>query len=114
MNPSKVDRTRVSVLTDLPNIGKACADDLRLLGIFEPGQLVGQNPFEMYARLCELTATRHDPCLLDVFISITRFMAGEEPGPWWAYTKERKQLLMQSDSSPHHFEAAKTATKSVI
>jgi len=113
MNPSKVDRARVSVLTDLPNIGKSCADDLRLLGILEPGQLVGQCPFEMYARLCELTATRHDPCLLDVFISITRFMAGEEPHPWWAYTKERKKLMTQSDSSQLRFKAARTGKKPV-
>lgn len=28
--------------------------------------------------------------LLDVYISITRFMDGEAPKPWWAYTAERK------------------------
>jgi len=67
----------------------------------------------MYARLCELTATRHDPCLPDVFISITRFMAGEEPAPWWAFTTERKKLMMQSNSSQLRFEAARTGKKPV-
>ena len=91
MSPSKVERSRVRLLTDLPNIGKAGADDLGLLGIHEPQQLVGVCPLKMYERLCEKTASRHDPCVLDVFISVTRFMNGEEPRPWWAYTEERKQ-----------------------
>lgn len=99
MNPSKVDRTRVAALTDLPNIGPACAKDLRLLGIERPSQLVGRNPFEMYRLLCERTASRHDPCVIDVFMSVTRFMAGEEARPWWAYTQERKQLLQPIGAS---------------
>lgn len=95
MNPCKVDRTRVVALTDLPNVGKTCAEDLRILGIHTPSQLVGRCPFEMYEMLCEKTASRHDPCVIDVFMSVTRFMAGEEPRPWWAYTQERKQSLRQ-------------------
>ena len=99
MNPNKVDRTRLSTLTDLPNIGKAGVADLRLLGIDEPNQLIGKSAFDMYARLCQKAATRHDPCVLDVFISITRFMNGEEPRPWWDYTAQRKQLLNQEAST---------------
>lgn len=95
MHPSKVDRTCVVKLTDLPNIGKACAADLRLLGIHQPSQLVGRNPFEMYEMLCEITATRQDPCVIDVFMSVTGFMAGDEPRAWWTYTQQRKQLLRQ-------------------
>lgn len=90
MNPSKVERSRVRQLTDLPNVGKACAADLQLLGIHEPGQLVGRSPFEMYESLCSITGLYQDPCVIDVFISITRFMAGEAPRPWWDYTEERK------------------------
>jgi|GEM_PF-5266496 len=33
MNPSKVQRDKLHQLTDLPNVGKAVADDLRKLGI---------------------------------------------------------------------------------
>ena len=95
MHPNKVDRTRLRALTDLPNIGPACARDLQLLGIHTPAQLVGRNPFEMYKALCEKTSTRHDPCVIDVFMSVTRFMAGEEPRAWWDYTPERKQHLAQ-------------------
>lgn len=93
MNPAKVVRAEVKQLTDLPNIGKACAADLRLLGIDTPQQLVGRDPYEMYRTLNTLTGVKHDPCMLDVFISITRFMAGDDPLPWWFYTDERKQAF---------------------
>ena len=99
MSPSKIDRSGVVVLTDLPNIGEAGAQDLRLLAIHQPSQLVGLCPFEMYALLCAKTATRQDPCVIDVFMSVTRFMGGEEPQPWWAYTEERKRLLKQTGSN---------------
>ena len=92
MNPNRVDRSRVRQLTDLPNVGKAAAGDLSLLGVRSPEQLVGECPFAMYERLCAITGRRHDPCVIDVFMSITRFMAGEAPRPWWEYTATRKAL----------------------
>lgn len=93
MNPSKVVREQVKILTDLPNIGRAGAEDLRLIGVEEPRQLVGSCPFQLYQLLCEKTGATHDPCVIDVFMSVTRFMAGEEPRPWWEYTDERKRTL---------------------
>ena len=93
MNPSKVVREKVRKLTDLPNIGKASAEDLELLGIVKPDELLGQNPYEMYEKLCTITGCRHDPCVIDVFISITRFVNGDDAKPWWAYTVERKIVL---------------------
>jgi len=96
MNPAKVVRAEVKQLTDLPNIGKACATDLCLLGIERPVQLLGRNPYEMYRTLNTLTGVKQDPCMLDVFISITRFMAGDDPKPWWFYTDERKNTLGQT------------------
>ncbi|MDO8652117.1 MAG: helix-hairpin-helix domain-containing protein [Undibacterium sp.] len=96
MNPAKVIRSRVKDLTDLPNIGKAGAADLQLIGIGNPRQLIGQSPFDMYRKLCDITGTRHDPCVIDVFMSVTRFMAGEEPRVWWAFTDERKRLTTKA------------------
>lgn len=93
MHPAKVERSKVKRLIDLPNVGPAMAKDLELLGIRTPVQLVGQDPVELYHRLCKQSRTRHDPCVLDVFISVTRFMAGEAPRPWWHYTEERKRLI---------------------
>ena len=99
MNPAKVDRNRLVALTDLPNIGPAMAEDFRLLGIDHPGQLAGRDPFLLYEQLCKITASRQDPCVIDVFISVTRFMSGDEPRPWWAYTEERKQILTKKARS---------------
>ena len=93
MNPAKVDRTRLRALTDLPNIGAACAEDLRRLGITRPEQLRAADPYALYEQLCIVRQQYIDPCMLDVFISITRFMDGEDAQPWWANTAERKATL---------------------
>ena len=92
MNPAKVNRSTLKHLTDLPNIGKAMAADLELLGIHKPDDLINRDPYQLYDDLCVLTRARHDPCVIDVFISITRFMQGEEPRNWWDYTEERKRF----------------------
>lgn len=91
MHPSKVQRRRVKRLTDLPNVGPACEKDLRLLGIQSPSDLSWRDPLDMYRALCIKTGVRQDPCVLDVFISITRFASGDAPQSWWVYTEERKR-----------------------
>ena len=93
MNPLKVKRERVHKLEDLPNIGPAMADDLRQIGIHTPEQLRDQDAYEMYVSLCDRTGRRHDPCVIDVFLSIVHFMRGGEAKPWWAFTSERKQEM---------------------
>ncbi|MBY0573386.1 MAG: helix-hairpin-helix domain-containing protein [Undibacterium sp.] len=98
MNPEKVNRQRLEKLTDLPNIGPASAKDLVLLGYSSPHQLVAADPLQMYRDLCNKTGVRHDPCVLDVFISITRFMDGEAPKSWWQFTEERKKILSSEES----------------
>lgn len=90
MNPAKVDRDRVRRLTDLPNVGPATARDLESIGVRSPQQLAGADPLALYRQLCRRAGARQDPCVLDVFISVTRFMNGDAPRPWWAYTAERK------------------------
>ena len=85
------NRETVSRLEDLPNIGKASASDLRLIGIYHPKDLIGKEPFGMYVRLCAITGTRHDPCVIDVFMSAIHFMEGGEPLPWWSFTESRKK-----------------------
>ncbi|RZU48004.1 pathogenicity locus Cdd1 protein [Fluviicoccus keumensis] len=93
MNPAKVMRERVRKLTDLPNVGKAVAGDLQRLGITEPGQLAGCCPLALYDRLAEIDGVRSDPCMLDTFMSVIRFIDGEEARPWWDYTAERKAWM---------------------
>ncbi|MDA3945460.1 MAG: helix-hairpin-helix domain-containing protein [Helicobacteraceae bacterium] len=92
MNPTKVVREKVEKLTDLPNIGPAMAKKLRFIRIESPQELNGKEPRELYNRLCSKSGSLHDPCVLDVFMSVTDFMNGGEPRVWWEYTKERKAL----------------------
>lgn len=96
MHPAKVSRARLEKLTDLPNIGPACARDLALIGIRSPRALKGKSPYKLYDRLCEATGVRHDPCMLDTFISVVRFIDGEPPRPWFDFTAERKQTLLKN------------------
>jgi hypothetical protein len=93
MNPNKVIRDKVKVLTDIPNIGKAMEKDLLAIGINRPSELAGKSAYDMYNKLCNKTGIRNDPCVLDVFLSITYFMDGDAPKPWWKYTKERKKYF---------------------
>ncbi len=87
------DRTELTELEQIPNVGPAIADDLRLIGISSPQDLSGKDPYTMHDDLCRTTGVRHDLCELDVFIAAVRFMAGEPSKPWWKYTAERKREL---------------------
>ena len=78
-------------LEDIPNVGASIADDLRAIDIFEPAQLVGQNPYELYRRSNAVAGVVQDPCLCDTFIAAVRFMEGGPVRPWWYYTAERKR-----------------------
>ena len=91
---TKPSREHIRKLEDLPNIGKASAADLRLLGITQAEQLKGRDPYQMYLDLCIITEARHDPCVIDTFISAVRFMEGAPALPWWDYTAERKAALI--------------------
>ena len=87
------DRNTVSRLTDLPNVGPATEADLHRLGIDHPKKLIGKNAYTLYDGLCAATGVRHDPCCIDVFLSVIHFMEGGEPLPWWDFTDERKEYL---------------------
>ena len=84
------NRKTVSNLEDLPNIGKAMARDLRLCHIQYPQDLIGKDGYKLYDELCRKTGRRHDPCVIDVFLSAVDFMNGGDAKPWWEFTKERK------------------------
>ncbi len=88
------DRRTIARFEQLPNIGVSLAQDLRSLGFTSPSQLIGQDPYALYDRLCILTGARQDPCVADVFIAAVRFMEGAPPHPWWHYTAERKTVFI--------------------
>jgi hypothetical protein len=86
-------RTDIKKLNEIPNVGPATTRDFALLNIFIPSDLVGKDPYKMYEELCQVTGTKHDPCVIDVFISAVKYMQGEPPRKWWYYTPERKKKL---------------------
>ncbi len=89
------DRTAITRLEDLPNIGRAMAADLRLLGIERPTDLIGRDPLDLYRSLEAVTGLRQDPCVLDTFMAVVDFMAGGDARPWWSFTVERKNKFGQ-------------------
>jgi hypothetical protein len=88
-----MSREKYIRLEQLPNIGPSIAKNLRLIGVLCPRDLIKKDPYTLYEELCRKTRQRHDPCVIDVFISAVRFMQGEPKRPWWAYTSEHKRVL---------------------
>lgn len=90
--PKAADPSTCATLEQLPNIGPALAADLRQIGVHDPRQLAQAQAWTLYQTLCTVTGRRHDPCVLDAFMSACAFMRGENAQPWWAYTAHRKHL----------------------
>ncbi len=51
----------------LPGVGPSIAADFRLLGVKSLKDLARRDPERLYARLCDLTKSKQDPCVLYVF-----------------------------------------------
>ena len=77
-------------LTSIPNVGPAIARKLRRVGVQETADLRGQDPDELFERLCAMEARRLDPCLLDTFVAAVSVADGGPARPWWEFSRERK------------------------
>jgi hypothetical protein len=86
-------RSDTKKLRDIPNVGVVIEKDFFVLGIERPIELIGKDPYQMFNELCRITKKKHDPCVIDVFISAVRFMQGGPPRKWWEFTAERKKHL---------------------
>ena len=93
--PKAAHAEQARTLTDIPNIGKSLAADLRSLGISTPAQVRTMNPQGAYEQLRGPMGRRHDPCVLDAFLAAHDFMNGGPSQPWWHFTARRKALLAQ-------------------
>lgn len=80
-----------SELISIPNVGPAVARKLSRIGIDRPQDLRGQDPDELFERLCVLDGRRHDPCLLDTFVAVVSYANGDPARPWWEFSRERKE-----------------------
>lgn len=74
-------------LREIPGVGPKIANDLWQLGFKQPGELVGQDPEELYARLCAWQGIKVDRCMLYVFRCAVYYASNLEPEPdllkWW-------------------------------
>jgi len=86
-------RINIKDFQAIPNVGKVTAKQFRRLGLNEPIDLVGKDPYQLYEELCKLEQQRLDPCLLDVILSAVDFMEGGSPKKWWEFTSARKLKL---------------------
>jgi len=77
-------------LQDLANVGPAVERMLGRLGVTAPAQLAGQDPYELFERLCAVDGRRHDPCLLDTFTAAVAYADGGPARRWWEFSRERK------------------------
>jgi len=84
-------RTEIKRFRDIPNVGPAIEKDFAALGLIEPAELIGKDPYQMYKELCSITKRRQDQCVIDVFISAVRYMEGGPVKKWWEFTEERKK-----------------------
>lgn len=73
----------------IPGVGPVLAGELLALGCHRPEDLRGQNPEDMYRRLCELRQTKVDRCVLYVFRCAVYYAQTECPDPdllrWWRW-----------------------------
>ena len=72
------------------------AGDLNIVGIQQPQELIGANAYQLYDELCKKTGKKHDPCVIDVFLSVVDFMNGGEAKPWWDFTEQRKEYMRKN------------------
>ncbi len=79
-------------LQRLPGVGPSIAADLGRLGVRSVEDLARRDPERperLYARLCEITGTRQDPCVLYTFRCAVYAARTERPDPellkWWKW-----------------------------
>jgi len=92
-----LDRCRelvaLSEFQTLDSVGPASAEDLWRLGYRGLADLVGADPADMLRRMQELTGSRQDPCVEDVFrCAVAQVQFPDLPvgqRQWWAWSGQR-------------------------
>jgi hypothetical protein len=82
-------------LEDLWGVGPAMLADFDRLGIRTVAELARREPRELYDRLCRITRSRQDPCVLDVFrAAVAQARDPALPAAqrrWWTWSRLRKR-----------------------
>jgi len=85
--------SEVKKFQDIPNVGPAMARDFLALGLKNPNDLKEQDAYVLYQKMCRVSGTRQDPCVLDTYMAVIDFMDGGKAKPWWDYTEKRKRMF---------------------
>ncbi|MDH3455391.1 MAG: helix-hairpin-helix domain-containing protein [Gemmatimonadota bacterium] len=79
----------------LPGVGPSIARDLADLGYARPDDLRGEDPQEMYDRLCTMRGSHIDRCVLYVFRCAVYAAQTDRPEPdllkWWSWKHPANQ-----------------------
>ena len=74
-------------LQQIPGVGKAISQDMWQMGLRSVDDLKGQDPEELYERLCVQEGTQVDRCMLYVFRCAVHYASADNPAPemlkWW-------------------------------
>ncbi len=80
-------KSEKSGLQVIPGVGPSIAQDLVSMGIHTVADLKGQDPQALYDRLCELTRTKQDRCVLYTFRCAVYYASNSRHEPerlkWW-------------------------------
>lgn len=86
--------TETRQLKDLRGIGRKMLEDFEHLGVSSVRQLKSQSADRLYERMCEITGTRQDPCVLDTYRCAIEQARNpnlpEEQRDWWYWSRLRK------------------------
>jgi len=90
-------------LRDLRGVGPAIEKDFKLLGVKSIEDLARRDGGELYLRLCDLTHSRQDPCVLDTFrCAVAQARNPHLPAEqrnWWWWSRTRKQGALGIDTN---------------
>jgi hypothetical protein len=74
-------------LEQIPGVGKVIARDMMAIGIKSCDDLKGQEPEQLYEKLCDYKATQVDRCMLYVFRCAVYWASNDEHDgellKWW-------------------------------
>jgi hypothetical protein len=97
MNKANIKRSAGNPrqLEDLISVGPSIRGSFESMGIHTVTQLRRANPKRLYDRLCRMTGTRQDPCVLDVFTAAVAQAKNPrlpaEQCQWWYWSRKRKE-----------------------
>jgi hypothetical protein len=86
------EATKEATLKDfqhIPGVGKSISQDLWNLGLRSVQDLKGQDPEELYHKICAYQGTQVDRCMLYVFRCAVYYASNEQHDPellkWWKW-----------------------------